>query len=253
MKIFKSIVAILFISSMPLSSAYAQFNLSKLNILCEHISSNAEGCAQEVEYLKVLKKNNLTLKYCSRNTNELSSFENCLKNNANPMYFLEYKTDQIPSEAKVNFLNKEMLSVCEKSKDYNNCLIKGGMIIEKSKRPFNWIENHCVLNSEKYSEMLNCEKTIRKGAYETKSILSKTPILLQTLDKLNGLFLQKQSMYLNQAFKVCEDKYGVNNIGYSCSEKLVSPVKEELVYLELKTLPCFKEDTLSNFIKCVKK
>ncbi len=253
MKLPKLTSTILFVISMSFFNVYAAFDLEKLDILCEHISSNKNQCLQEVKYLKITKKKNTTLNYCVRNTDELSSFTSCLKKNTNTLLFLKYKKNKEPSVVKLDKIKKEMISKCKNNSVFEDCLVNGSILIEKSKNPFNWIENHCARENEEYTKFSYCTKDLNQKASETKGVLSKTVVLNEMTSKIINLFKQKRFSYISQAFTVCNEKYGANNIGYKCVEDLISPIQKELIYLKMETIPCLKLDKLSDFMVCLKK
>lgn len=244
---------ILFVISTSFFNANASFNLGKLDILCKHVSSDSLQCLKEVKYLKISKKKDTTLKYCLNNTNEFSSFTACLNENTNPMLFLKYKKNKEPSVIKINAIKKEMLEICKKNSVFGDCLVNGSLMIEKSMNPSNWIENHCIRENKKYNEVLACKNSLIEQVNETKGVLKKTAVLNETIKKITNLFEQKRFSYMSQAFSVCTEKYGENIIAYECMQDFIKPIKEDLVYLKIKTLPCLRFDKLSDFMICLKK
>lgn len=242
----------IFLSMLSFFKAHAAFNLEELEILCEHVSSNKDSCLKEVKYLELSKKNNTTLNYCSENTNKLSSFKDCLENNTNPLIFLQYKKNETPSTSQLNIIKKDMIEKCQSSNNFENCLINGGIKIEKSKEPLNWIENHCARNSKNYYLFLECEIDLKKQMSDSKNILAKMKNISSSIEQIESLYNRKRTTYINQAFKVCNEKYGKTNVSYSCVQKLIEPVNEELVYFGIKEIPCLKSDTLTEYINCLK-
>lgn len=239
---------------LPWKYANAEFNISELDVLCEHISSDKKQCLIESKYLKKRSLSNGIESYCQKETRNISSFYKCMTINTNPLHFLKYKKHENLSLSQQRAVNIKLMKYCDRTKE-NKITCLSGVIetMDAIRDKNNWIEIHCLTESKNENEIKTCKNSLTAEAKSYKGLLSNLPILNNTLISVLDYYKTKKAIYLSQISNVCYEKYGESDLFYECTNKVIEPIKKELFNLETKNLPCFKSDTLLEFKTCLNK
>lgn len=260
MKIFNTIKLLSLISFVFAISSGANaneemqaFNKKKLGIVCDFFSENKSQCEKEAVFLIQKSKESGIVRHCFESTNNIEHLSNCLTYKYNPLVVSKYEIKRNISPLKeLSF--KTNIQSCGRSSNggLSKCFYDNYLFLEKGKNHNYWMENYCLFNSDsRDKDLSSCVRTIKNQGMQNNELLGLLQELNTSFKRAENIFEKNRERYFNELYNSCSEKYENKQNIYSCIEKKLSPIKNDFININLKSISCSNKEKIKDFQKCV--
>ena len=225
------------------------FNLSKLEMVCNVFSNEKKSCINEILKLKKTSTENSTVRRCFTSYNSLMKFSNCLKYENNPLTFLQFQKNKTIPLSRVSKIKKDIIVECSKHQNISLCVKENYLLIERAVNPANWIENYCVYKENELYKINRCYENIKASSLNENVTVNSIPNLMFALDQWTSKFDTRINNYFTEIYKECSSKYSLKNI-FPCIETKMNNNINILNNINTNNLKCFKYKNYKDFTKC---
>tara|TARA_Y100001960_G_scaffold333891_1_gene441989 strand:+ start:23804 stop:24601 length:798 start_codon:yes stop_codon:yes gene_type:complete len=264
MKIFNTIKILSLISFVFAMSTSANaneelqaFNKKKLGIVCDFFSENKSQCEKEAVFLIQKSKESGIVRHCFESTNNIEHLSDCLTYKYNPLVISKYEIKRNISALKeISF--KSNIQTCNKNSfnrelnSMSECFYNYYLFLEKGKDKKYWIENYCLFHSDnRVSDINKCTNSIKSQGIQNNELMGIMQELSSSFKRAKSIFEKNRKRYFNEAFQSCNEEYENTQNIYACIEKKLTPIKNNFINVNLKSISCSNKEKIKDFQKCV--